>query len=150
MVAQVALGHTAEIEITVADRMRAQFDDGLVHEIYSTSSLVHHMEWVARKAILPFLEEHEEAMGCHVDVAHLKPTLIGMKVQIRATVSEVLKNKIVCDVEAFNGLGKIAKGYVTQAVLDKGWLDLKKKELWLLHHLAEEANPQPREGVSQN
>ncbi|HEY9869215.1 MAG TPA: thioesterase family protein [Candidatus Obscuribacterales bacterium] len=132
-------GQTAEVEITVTADMLAAFNGEPVHDLYSTSALVHHMEWASRRLLLPYLEDHEEGMGSHVEVSHLALTLPGMKVRVKARVIEVRENKVVCEVEAFNPRGKIARGTVTQAVVEKSWLARKIKELSLIHQLAQQA-----------
>lgn len=133
------IGQTAEIEITVEPEMRAQFEGQTVHHLFSTSSLVHQMEWVCRKIILPYLEPHEEGMGAQVDVSHLMLTPVGMKVKLKATVAEIRENKIVCEVEAYNVRGKIARGTITQAIVEKAWLANKMKELTVIEHIAKDA-----------
>ena len=133
-------GQTAEAEIIVSVDMRASFEGKIVHDLYCTSALVHHMEWVARKVILEYLEPSEEGMGIHVEVSHLMPTLPNMKVHLRASVADVRDNRIVCDVEAFNSRGRIARGSITQAVVQRSWLENKQKELSLIEKLASEAD----------
>ncbi len=115
-----------------------------MHDLYSTYTLVHHMEWAARKTILPYLENNEHGIGYHVEVSHLALTLPGMKVRIKATVSDYHDNKVTCDVEAYNSRGKIARGAMTQAIVDKAWLERKMKELSLIHQLSQNAEPAGR------
>lgn len=134
-------GATAEIEITVTPEMQAAFADETVHKVYSTYALVHHAEWVARKIILDYLEEHEEGMGYHVDIYHLKPTLPGMQVNLKARVKSIRNNRVTCAIEAFNSLGKIARGFVTQVIVEKDWLDKKTKEITLLNQLTQQIEP---------
>lgn len=129
-------GDWAEVEISVTKDMQASFAGQTIHELYSTSSLVHDMEWAARKVLAPYLEPDEEAMGSHVEVSHLMLTPVGMKVKVRATVKEIRDKKIVCEVEAFNRRGKIARGTVTQSLIEKEWLDKKVKEMTLVHQLS--------------
>jgi predicted thioesterase len=136
---ELTVGKTEELEILVTPDMVAKFGDTTVHKLYATSALVHHMEWAARKILEPYLEEHEEGMGYHAEVSHLMPTIPGMKVKLKATVSDIRDRKVVCDIEAFNPRGKIARGTVTQAIVEKSWLDNKIKEMTLVHQLAIEA-----------
>lgn len=140
----LAIGQTAEVEITVTQEMLARFGGQLVHELYCTSALVNHMEWAARTLLVPYLEAHEEAMGYHVDVSHLAMTLPGTKVRIVASLREIRDRKIVCDVEAFNGRGKIARGEVTQALVEKSWLDKKIKELTIINQLSGQVEAAPK------
>jgi fluoroacetyl-CoA thioesterase len=122
-------GQTAEIEFLVTPEMFAQFQGTLVHELLSTSALVYQMEWAARQIILPYLEAHEEGMGSRVDVHHSMMTPGGVKVKVRATVTEIRDNKIECEVEATNARGKVAKGVVVQAIVEKSWVSNKIREI---------------------
>lgn len=136
------IGDSAEIEIKVTRDMRAAFGGITVHELFSTSSLVHHMEWAARKVLEQYLESDEEAMGYHVEVTHLMLTLIDMSVRVKATVTEIREKRIVCEVEAFNLRGKIARGLVTQSLVEKEWLDKKMKEMSVVNQIASHSSSQ--------
>lgn len=136
----LAIGQAAEFEILVTKDMRAEFVGVTVHELYSTSDLVNHIEWAARKVLIPYLESYEESMVSHVEVSHLTLTVPGMTVRVKATVSEIRDKKIVCDVEAFNTRGKIARGTVTQSIIEKSWLDKKMKELSIINQLSLQFN----------
>ncbi|MBY0358098.1 MAG: hypothetical protein K2W82_08865 [Candidatus Obscuribacterales bacterium] len=118
-------GQTADLEITVDKNMIAGFNGQTVHELYSTSSLVHHLEWVARQTILPYLEEHEEGMGSHIDITHTMIAIPGMKIQLKALVTEVSAKNVVCRVEASHSQGQIAHGTITQAIIKKESLNEK-------------------------
>lgn len=132
-------GQTAEVEVTVTKDMLAAFDGDLVHELFSTSALIHHMEHAARKTILPYLEDHEEGMGCHINASHRMLTLPGMKVRLVATVIDIRDSKVECEVEAFNSRGKIARGTVVQAIVDKSWLSNKMREMQVVESIREQA-----------
>jgi fluoroacetyl-CoA thioesterase len=132
----LAIGQTTTIETNVSWDMIVRYEGKTVHELYSTSALVHHMELSARKLIWPYLEETEECMGCHVDVSHLAMTLPDMKVTIVSTIADIRDNKVVVDVEASNIRGKIARGTVTHAVIDKAWLTNRMKEISVIQNIA--------------
>ncbi|HWO96993.1 MAG TPA: thioesterase, partial [Bacillus sp. (in: firmicutes)] len=68
------VGDSAFVTAKVTSEMFAQFDGEVVHPAYSTVSMVYHMEWAARKIILPYLEDDEEGMGAAVSVKHIAPT----------------------------------------------------------------------------
>lgn len=112
------LGDCQERVIVVREDMQAQFEDGPVHPLYSTSALIQHMEWTARQHILPYLEPGEEGVGYHVDIKHLRPTSMGATVRIRSTVTEVLPKRVTSHVEAWNEHGKIGEGLLVQALVD--------------------------------
>lgn len=132
----LAIGQTHTIEIEVTPDMVAYFEDKLVHYLYSTSALTHDMELAARRLLVPFLEEQEESIGCHFEIAHLAMTLPGMRVEIEATVVEIRDNKVVANIEASNIRGKIARGTITQAIVDKGWLQNRMKEISVIHNIS--------------
>ncbi|MCA9801079.1 MAG: thioesterase [Cyanobacteria bacterium HKST-UBA02] len=134
----ISVGQTAELEVEITADMTAAFEGITVHDLYSTSYLVHHMEFAARKLILDYLEPHEEGMGCHVQVSHLAPTLPGMLVKLRATITDIRDNKIQAEVEASNIRGKIARGEVTQAIIEKEWLEKRMKELSIVQNISSE------------
>jgi predicted thioesterase len=128
-------GQVAESQFTVTPQMFALFQGQTVHELLSTSALVHQLEWAARKTILPYLEPHEEGIGARVEVHHLTMTPAGAEVTVRARVSNVHGNKVECEVEAFNLRSKIARGKVVQAIVDRAWLARKQAELQLAEDL---------------
>lgn len=133
----LVLGKAKELEITVTPDMEASFEGKKIHPLLSTSSLIHYMEFAARQLLVDYLAPDEEAMGFNIDVSHLMLTVSGMKIKIKAAVSEIRDNKVVCDVEAYNIRGKIARGSFTQAIVKKNWLENKIKELNIITHLAD-------------
>ncbi|KSU61561.1 thioesterase [[Bacillus] enclensis] len=117
----LAEGHTATIMTEVSPSMHAQFEGSVVHPVYSTVSMVYHMEWASRKIILPFLEEDEEGMGAKVTVEHMAPAGTGASLEIKAAVIKYEKNIIVTEVivRDFKNDRIIGRGEVKQVVLPK-------------------------------
>jgi predicted thioesterase len=131
-------GHTSEIEIAVTRDMLAEFDGQIVNDLYATSALVHNIEQVTRQLLVPFLEPHEQLVTSYIEISHLILTVTGMRVKLKAIATEIRDNKIVCEIEAHNVRGKIAKGTITQAIVEKHWLDNKVKEMSIINNLASE------------
>ncbi|EDL64418.1 hypothetical protein BSG1_21700 [Bacillus sp. SG-1] len=113
------VGQTASVTVTVTPDMFAQFDGEVVHPVYSTVSMVYHMEWASRKIILPFLEENEEGMGGAVSMKHIAPSSEGTTVTITATLTELQSNIVITKAEARNENGLIGIGEVKQVILPK-------------------------------
>lgn len=114
------IGDSKILKITVTEEMFAQFGDELVHPVYSTASMVYHMEWVSRDLILPYLEDNEESAGAAVMVEHIAPTGLGSEVTVTAVCVRVENDKVITEVTAENENGvTIGKGEVKQAVLPK-------------------------------
>jgi predicted thioesterase len=113
-------GVEAEVTVTVTDEMLARFEDlGMVHPVYSTWSMVKHMELASRKVILPYLEPDEEAVGHAVAVTHRSPTPAGAAVTVRARLVAVEGNQVICAVAAHNERGLIGEGTTIQIVLPR-------------------------------
>ncbi|ASI34382.1 MULTISPECIES: thioesterase [unclassified Exiguobacterium] len=121
----LALGQTARVETTVTEEMFAQFEGTVVHPAYSTVSMVYHMEWAARKIILPYLESSEEGVGGAVNVKHLNMAPLGSQVSIIATVTELRDNRVRTKIDVTNEHGLIGVGEVTQIILDKRFIEDK-------------------------
>lgn len=112
-------GLQSEIEVRVTPQMAPDYDGRIVHPVYSTWAMVHHMELVARTVLLPFLEEHEEAVGTHVNVDHTAPAKVGRLVRIVAEVTDVRGNKVRCRLSAHADSRVLGHGEHVQAVLPK-------------------------------
>ena len=114
-------GKTEIITIVVTPDMHAQFEGNVVHPVYSTVSMVYHMEWASRKIILPYLEEHEEGMGAKVTVEHVAPARNGTCLEIKAVVIQYEQNMILTEVTVRDSKRDtlIGKGNVKQVVLPK-------------------------------
>lgn len=112
-------GHTASINVIVTPDMFARFEGKVVHPVYSTVSMVYHMEWVSRQIIIPFLEDHEEGMGGAVTVKHIAPCIEGAEVTVTATVTGLEGNTILTKIKAECKGRLIGVGEVKQVVLPK-------------------------------
>ncbi|MFJ7973836.1 thioesterase family protein [Psychrobacillus sp. NPDC096389] len=113
------IGREETIQISVTEDMFASFEGKIVHPVYSTVTMTYHMEWVSRKIILPFLEDHEEGMGASVKLSHIAPSPLGTTVTLTATLVEVQDNVVLTKIVASNKLGIIGKGEVKQVILPK-------------------------------
>lgn len=115
----LSLGDTAVVEAIVTEEMFAQFEGVIVHPAYSTVSMVYHMEWAARKLILPYLEEQEEGVGGAVSLKHLGMATLGSSIRIEATVIELTPDRVLAKVEVRHGERVIGLGEVKQIILTK-------------------------------
>lgn len=123
-------GAEATVTITVTPEMVATFEElGPVHPLYSTWSMVRHMELACRKIILPYLEPGEDAVGYSIDVTHVAPTGIGERVTTRARLVEMDGRRIVCVVEAHNEHERIGEGRQVQMLLSKDRLVARIEQL---------------------
>jgi len=96
------IGDRAEILIEVTEDMCPAFDGAVVHRVYSTWSMAHHMELAARKVLKNHLEEHEEGIGSHLSIDHLMPVPLGHQVRVVARATEIARTTLVCETIAYH------------------------------------------------
>ena len=113
------VGMAETLKIIVTKDMFAAFEGEVIHPVYSTVAMTYHMEWVSRKIILPFLENHEEGMGASVQVKHISPSLYGSEVTLTATITELHANEVLTTIDVYNNFRLIGKGKVKQVILPK-------------------------------
>ena len=113
---QIPIGTSDEMTITTTREM------GVAHlpiPMYSTPTMVGHFEQLCLTMLIPFLEPGENSVGYRVDVKHVAPTPIGMKVTVKGRVKEVDGRKVVFEVEASNETGaKIGEGIHERRIID--------------------------------
>lgn len=112
-------GVEAEVSAVVTEDMCPAFDGVIVHHVYSTWALAHHMELAARKVLAPHLEAHEEGIGSHLSIDHLAPTSVGKTVRVVATCTELNASKVVCELIAYEGERVVGRGKQVQRVFPK-------------------------------
>lgn len=125
-------GRFEELTILVTPEMSPHFEGRLIHPVYSTWWLVHHMELAGRRVLAPHLEEHEEAVGGGIRIEHCGPALIGTPVRVRATVESCEKGRLDCRVTAHAAERPLALGIFTQVIMPRAKLAA------LLHRAASE------------
>ena len=104
------LGMSAEERLVVGPTNRITFADSRMPAVLATPWLVAHLEYAARHAIAPCLEDQERSVGTFIEVEHLAPTPEGFTVICRARVIHVDGPVVTFQVEAHDGVETIAKG----------------------------------------
>ena len=117
------VGNTAVVTAEVTEGMCPAFDGVIVHRLYSTWSMAHHMELAARKVLAPHLEAHEEGIGWHLSIGHVGPTPVGERVRVVAKAVQLGPTTLVCDLTAYHvradGETIVGRGRQVQRVLPK-------------------------------
>ncbi len=104
----------------VVDRERTIGFMGEEGRVYATPSLVRDIEHTCRDLLMEHADAGEDSVGMEISVRHLAPTLLGMEVEITATVSAVENRKVTFDVSAKDELDPIGGGTHTRFVVDVG------------------------------
>jgi predicted thioesterase len=79
-------GLTGEQVIIVGPANRINFADARMPAVLATPWLIAHLEYAARDAIAPCLEERERSVGTFIEIEHLAPAPEGSTVTCRARV----------------------------------------------------------------
>ncbi len=91
----------------------------LAADVFSTPAMISLMEGTSVRLVAPYLDDHEQTVGIHVDVRHLAPTKIGQSVTVTAELIEVAGNKLRFAVSAVNDRDiKIGEGTHRRALID--------------------------------
>lgn len=112
-------GLRAEFELTVTDAdTAAQWGSGLI-PVYSTPALVGAMEKTAVLALDGHLPTGQTSVGGRIEVRHLAPTPVGMKVRVAAELIEVEGRKLVFKIEACDEVEKIGEASHDRFMIDE-------------------------------
>ena len=111
-------GLTGEERVTVDASNRIVFADARMPAVLATPWLVAHLEYAARNAIAPCLEQNERSVGTYVEVEHLAPVPEGFTVTCRARVIHVDGTIVTFQIEAHDGQETVAKGLHRRRVIE--------------------------------
>jgi predicted thioesterase len=100
------------------DRERTIGFMGEEGRVYGTPYLVGDIERACRDLLLEHADAGEDSVGMEVAVRHLAPTLLGMEVEITATVKAVDGRKVAFEVTAKDEIEPIATSTHTRFVVD--------------------------------
>jgi len=93
------------------------FAEEQMPSVLSTPWLIWYMELAAREALVDLLEPGESSVGVHVDVEHLAPTPLGLKVTCRGRVINTDGALISFQIEAHDEAELIARGLHKRRVI---------------------------------
>jgi fluoroacetyl-CoA thioesterase len=105
-----AVGQRAELEITVAPEQTAHVLGNQGVNVFATPFVITLLENVSSAVLRPFIPPGGGSVGTMVEMKHLAPTPVGMKVRASATVLESDGRRVLFQVEAFDEVEKIAEG----------------------------------------
>lgn len=118
------IGDQRVFEKTVSKADLAVFETGSVHDVYGTFALGRDAEWSSRLFVLEIKEEGEEGIGTFLNITHRSPALLGQTVRFTATIYNLEKNNVDCDVVASVGDRIIAECKTGQKIISKEKLNL--------------------------
>ncbi len=106
---------TNRIEV---DRDRTIGFMGEEGRVYGTPCLVRDIEVTCRQLLLDHGDAGEDSVGTDISIKHLAPTLLGMAVEVTATVKVVEGRKVEFEVSAKDAIDQICTGTHSRFVVD--------------------------------
>ena len=91
------------------DNTAASLHSGAL-DIYSTPSMVTLMEKTCAESIEPELEDGYGSVGISLDIKHLSPSPIGIKINCESELIEIDRKRLVFKVKVFDEKGLIGEG----------------------------------------
>ena len=112
-------GLYGEIETQVsAGDTAVRWGSGLV-PVFGTPALVGLMEGAAVRAVADHLPPGKTSVGGQIDVRHLAPTPVGMRVRARAELREVDGRRLVFSIEAWDEAELIGEATHERFIVDE-------------------------------
>lgn len=102
----------------IVDRERTIDFMGEAARVYATPMLVRDIEATCREMLLAHLDAGEDSVGTRVELDHLAPTLLGMKVRIDVKVAELKGRAVTFEVSAHDGIDAIGRGRHMRFIVD--------------------------------
>jgi predicted thioesterase len=104
-------------EVTV-DESRCIGFMGKEGMVYATPRMVSDVEYTCRDFLLQHLDEGEDSVGARVEIEHLAATLLGMWVEVKATVAEVKGRFVTFEFSVRDALDEVGRGRHTRFIVD--------------------------------
>lgn len=116
------MGEEATLEVTVSEDMLVDILGRRIHPVYSTVSMVKHVEEASRLLIEPHLRDGEDGTGFAVSVVHERPARVGERLRVVARATRVDERECESEVEVVGPAGRVGRGTVVQRYIRTGQL----------------------------
>ena len=104
------LGIKSEIEFLVTERISAKTLGSGDVDVLATPAIAVFFEKAAKECVRGWLEDGETTVGTNININHISPTPIGMKVRCIATLIDQDRRNLKFKVEAYDEISLIATG----------------------------------------
>lgn len=112
------LGETLVIEYIVKPENTADFIGNKGVTTLSTPSMIEFMEATATHLVIDNMPKNYRPVGTKIEVEHINPTFVNMKVTIKATLIAIEGRKLRYNVEAYNENCKVGFGIYEQHIIN--------------------------------
>ena len=112
-------GLAAEVDTLVTEDNTAESLGSGSVPVFGTPALVGLLEGAAIQVLEGRLPPGTTSVGSHIDVRHLAPTPVGMRVRARAELQEVDGRRLVFRVEAWDERQQIGEAIHERFIVDR-------------------------------
>ena len=112
------LGIKNEIEFLVTERISAKTLGSGDVDVLATPVIAVFFEKAAKECVRGWLEDGETTVGTNINVNHISPTPIGMKVRCIATLIDQDKRNLKFKVEAYDEVSLVATGEHSRVIVN--------------------------------
>ena len=112
------LGIKSEIEFLVTERISAKTLGSGDVDVLATPVIAVFFEKAAKECVRGWLEDGETTVGTNINVNHISPTPIGMKVRCIATLISQDKRNLKFKVEAYDEVSLVATGEHSRVIVN--------------------------------
>lgn len=108
---ELSVGMSKAIQKKITEEDTAlYFGSGSIKDLLATPILSALMIEAAVSLVDPLLPDNYITIGKFLSIEHLQPTVKGMTVTVKASISEVENNRIIFEIKAYDELGEIGSG----------------------------------------
>lgn len=87
--------------------------------IYATPIMVQDVERTCRLFLEEHLDDTQSSVGSRIELDHLGPTLLGMSVDIRATVSEIEGRRVTFAIDVNDAIETVGRARHVRYIVDR-------------------------------
>lgn len=106
-------------EFVVADKDTAKVHKSGTLRVLATPAMVALMEETAWKSVAEELEQGKGTVGTSLNIKHLAPTPVGMKVWCESLLNEIDGRKLVFSISVFDESGKVGEGIHERFIIEE-------------------------------
>ena len=110
-------GNMTTQRVTV-DQPRTISVAGGEFDVYATPEMIRDIERTCKQYILEFADEGEDSVGTQVNISHVGATLMGMSVEITATVKTLDRRRVVFEMSVKDDLDEVGVGTHDRFITD--------------------------------
>ncbi len=110
-------GNTITRRFTV-DETRTISVAGGEFNVYATPEMIRDIEQTCKRYILEFAGDNEDSVGTQVNIAHVGATVMGMSVEITATVKTLDRRRVVFVISVKDDLEEVGRGTHDRFITD--------------------------------